>query len=185
MPQVFLDIPEKTYQHIERQAQTTHLSIQEFLKRQIIQDFGFPIDTPRQAKQRTEEWLHAHAGMLLKAGKPSFEKESQEWLVPVLTNVPSNQSDLIREIHIDAQTGDILESEDIIEILEKTRQAFGLSRIKPEQQARLNELLELNKTKELTPQEKEELDWLMQQVQEQTDSNLERLESILSMAPIS
>lgn len=175
MPQVIIDLPEKAYQCLKERAQATRLSVQEFLTQKIIRDFGFSINTAYQAKQRAEEWLHAHAGLLLKAGKPSFEKGKQVWRVPVVTNVRSKESDLVGEVYINARTGALFESEDITEMLEKTRQAFGFSYIKTEQQSRLNELLELNKTRELSLQEGKELDWLMQQVQEQTDANLERL----------
>ncbi|MBC8457516.1 MAG: hypothetical protein H8D67_05910 [Deltaproteobacteria bacterium] len=180
MPQVLLDLPEETYQRLKERAQAMHLSIRELLTRQIIQDFVFLINTAHQAKQLAEEWLHAHAGLLLKAGKPAFEENGQVWRVPVVTNVRSKECDLVGEVHIDARTGHFLESEDTMEMLEKTRQAFGLSRVKTEQQSRLNEILELNRTRKLTPQEEKELDLLMQQVREQTDANLERLASILT-----
>ena len=180
MPQVLLDLPEETYQRLKERAQVTHLSVREILTRRIIRDFGFSINTSPQAKQLAEEWLHAHAGLLLKAGKPTFEDERQVWRVPVVTNVRSRESDLVGEVHIDAQTGNLLESEDIMEMLGKTQQAFGLSRIKAEQQSRLNELLESNRARKLTPQEEEELDLLMRQAQEQTDANLEKLASVLN-----
>jgi hypothetical protein len=176
-------LPEETYQRLKEQAQLTHLSIQELLRRQIIRDFGFSINTSHQAKRTAEEWLHTHAGLLLKAGSPKFEEENQVWRVPVVTNVHSEKPDLVGEVHIDAQTGHILESEDTMEILEKARQTFGFSHIKAEQQSRLNELLALNKARKLTTQEEEELDLLIQQAQEQTDANLEKLARILSMRP--
>lgn len=183
MPQVLLDLPEDTYQRLKEQAQLTHLSIQELLRQQIIRDFGFSINTSYQAKKIAEEWLHTHAGLLLKTGIPTFEEESQVWRIPVITNVCSKEPDLVGEVHIDAQTGHILESEDTMEILEKARQAFGLSRIKAEQQSRLNELLELNRTRKLSLQEEEELDLLTRQAQEQTDANLEKLANVLSTRP--
>jgi len=183
MPQVLLDLPEDTYQRLKEQAQLTHLSIQELLRRQIIRDFGFSINTARQAKQIAEEWLHAHAGLLLKAGRPTFEEEKQVWRIPVITNVRSREPDLVGEVHIDAQTGHLFESEDTMEMLEKARKSYGLSRIKAEQQSRLNELLELNRTRKLTTQEEEELDLLIQQAQEQTDANIEKLANVLSTRP--
>jgi hypothetical protein len=183
MPQVLLDLPEETYQRLKEQAQLTHLSIQELLRRQIIRDFDFSINTSHQAKRTAEEWLHAHAGLLLKAGKPTFEEESKVWRVPVVTNVRSQKPDLVGEVHIDAQTGHLFESEDTMEMLEKARKSFGLSRIKAEQQSRLNELLALNKARKLTTQEEEELDLLIQQVQEQTDANLDKLANVFSMRP--
>jgi len=190
MPQVLLDLPEETYQRLNERAQTTHRSIQELLTRQIIRDFALSINTAHQAKRIAEEWLHAHAGLLLNTGIPAFEEESQVWRVPVVTN-SSKEPDFVGEIHIDAQTGHLFESEDTaavpsarrVEMLEKSRQVFGLSRIKAEQQSRLNELLELNRTRELTSQEEAELDLLMQQAQEQTDANLEKLASVLSRRP--
>ena len=181
MPQVLLDLPEETYQRLKERAQATHRSIQELLTRRIIQDFALSINTSHQAKQIAEEWLHAHTGLLLKTGSPTFEEESQVWHVPVVTNACSKESDLVGEIHIDAQTGHLFESEATMEMLEKARQVFGLSRIKAEQQSRLNELLELNRTRKLTSREEAELDLLMQQVQEQTDANLEKLASVLNM----
>lgn len=183
MPQVLLDLPEETYQRLKEQAQLTHLSIQELLKLQIIRNFDFSINTPHQAKRIAEEWLHAHAGLLLKAGIPTFEEENQVWRIPVITNVCSKEPDLVGEVHIDAQTGHLFESEDTMEMLEKARKSFGLSRIKAEQQSRLNELLELNRTRKLTTQEEEELDLLIQQAQEQTDANLEKLANVLSTRP--
>ena len=181
MPQVLLDLPEETYQRLKERAQATHRSIQELLTRRIIQDFALSINTSHQAKQIAEEWLHAHTGLLLKTGSPTFEEESQVWHVPVVTNACSKESDLVGEIHIDAQTGHLFESESTMEMLEKAQQVFGLSRIKVERQLRLNELLELNRTRKLTSQEEAELDLLMQQVQEQTDANLEKLASVLNM----
>jgi len=183
MPQVFLDLPEEIYQRLNERAQATHRSIQELLTRQIIRDFALSINTAYQAKRIAEEWLHAHSGLLLKTGIPAFEEDSQVWRVPVVTNTCSEEADLVGEIHIDAQTGHLFESENTMEILEKTRQIFGLSHIKAEQQSRLNELLELNRTRELTSQEEAELDLLMQGVQEQTDANLEKLASVLGMRP--
>jgi len=183
MPQVLLDLPEETYQLLRERAQSTRQSIQELLTRQIIQGFALSINTSHQAKRIAEEWLHAHAGLLLKTGKPAFEEESQVWRVPVVTNVCSKESDFVGKIHIDAQTGHLFESEETMEMLEKAQRVFGLSRIKEEQQARLNELLELNRTRKLTSQEEEELDLLMKKAQEQTDANLEKLTSILSMHP--
>jgi len=175
MPQVLLDLPEETYQRLNERAQTTHRSIQELLTQQIIRDFALSINTAHQAKRIAEEWLHAHAGLLLNTGIPAFEEESQVWRVPVVTNVCAKEPDFVGEIHIDAQTGHLFESENTVEMLEKARQVFGLLRIKAEQQSRLDELLELNRTRKLNSQEEEELDLLMQQSQEQTDANLEKL----------
>ncbi len=181
MPQVLLDLPEETYQRLSERAQTTHRSIKELLTRQIIRDFALSINTAHQAQKIAEEWLHAHVGLLLKTGIPAFEEESQVWQVPVVTNA-SKKPDFVGEIHIDAQTGHLFELEDTVEMLEKVRQVFGFSRIKVEQQSRLNELLEWNRTRKLTSQEEAELDLLMQQAQEQTDANLEKLTDILSMS---
>ena len=68
-------------------------------------------------------------------------------------------------------------------MLEKARQVFGLARLTAEQQSRLNELLELNRTRKLTSPEEAELDVLMQQAQEQTDANLEKLARIIGTHP--
>lgn len=173
MPQVLLDLPEETYQRLSERAQAAHQSVQELLTLQIIRDSALSINTAHQAKRIAEEWLHAHAGLLLKTGIPTFEEDSQVWRVPVVTNVCAKESDVVGEVHIDAQTGHLFESEYTMEILEKARQVFGLSHIKAEQQSRLNELLEWNRTRKLTSQEEAELDLLMQQAQKQTDANLE------------
>ena len=183
MPQVRLDLPEETYQRLKERAQATHRSIRELLTQQIIRDFAFSINTGYQAKQIAEKWLHAHAGLLLKTGKPMFEEENQVWCVPVITNVCSRESDFVGEIHIDAQTGHLFEPEYTVGMFETARQVFELSRIEAEQQSRLDELLELNKTRKLTPQEEEELDLLMQKAQEQTDANIEKLAGVLSTSP--
>ena len=111
MPQLLLDLPEETYQRLKERAQATHRSIQEFLTRQIIRDFTFSINTAHRAKQIAEEWLHAHAGLLLNTGIPTFEAESQVWRIPVVTNTGSGGADLVGEIHLDAQTGHLFESE--------------------------------------------------------------------------
>lgn len=165
-----ISLPDYLYEKLTRQAKVSDTSLEELVLFQLKRD---------EARDAALALLQKRAGRCLIAREPNLKNSDPPiWIVPIFTNV--NPPVGVGEIHVDADTGKVLNTEiDVAEMIKKGHVSFGFESLVAEKQERLAELLALNSEKTLASKEKQEMEALLAEEQELQIRNLETLEKRL------
>ena len=165
-----ISLPDYLYEKLTQQAKTFETSLEELVLFQLKRD---------EARDVALVFLRKRAGRCLMVREPILKESTPLiWVAPIFTNVvPSVE---VGEIHVDADTGQVLNTEqDVTEMIKKGHVSFGFESLAVEKQERLAELLTLNNEKALESEAKEEMEALLAEEQELQIRNLETLEKRL------
>ena len=165
-----ISLPDYLYEKLTQQAKVSKISLEDFVLFQLKRN---------EARDAALTFLRKRAGRCLMAKEPLLKESIPPvWIVPIFTNVAPAVE--VGEIHIDANSGEILSTEqDVIEMIKKGHVSFGYESLAVEKQERLAELLALNGEKILESKEKQEMEALVAEEQALQIQNLERLEKRL------
>ena len=170
MRSLTISLPDYLYKKLTQQAKVSETSLEEIVLFQLKRD---------EARDTALAFLQKRAGRCLIAREPNLkDSDSLIWVVPIFTNVESSVT--VGEIHVDANTGEVLNTEmDVAEMIEKGHVSFGFETFAAEKQERLTELLALNNEQVLAPEVKQEMEALLTEKQALQIRNLQTLEKRL------
>ena len=165
-----ISLPDYLYEKLRQQAKVSKISLEDFVLFQLERD---------EVRDTALTFLRKRAGRCLMTREPILKESTPPiWGVPIFTNVDPPVE--VGEIHIDAETGEVLSTEmDVAEMIKKGHVSFGYESLAVEKQERLAELLALNGEKMLESKEKQEMETLVAEEQALQIQNLERLEKRL------
>ncbi len=165
-----ISLPDYLYEKLTQQAKVSKISLEDFVLCQLERD---------EVRDTALTFLRKRAGRCLIAREPILKESTRSiWVVPIFTNVDPPVE--VGEIHIDAETGEVLSTEmDVAEMIENGHVSFGFESLAIEKQERLTELLALNNERVLDLEEKQEIEALVAEEQALQIQNLERLEKRL------
>ncbi|RKU06717.1 hypothetical protein C6503_25770 [Candidatus Poribacteria bacterium] len=161
-----ISLPDYLYKKLTQQAKVSKTSLEDLVLFQLKRD---------EARDAALTLLRKRAGRCLMAKEPIFKESTPPvWIVPIFTNVAPPVE--VGEIHIEADTGQVLSTEmDVAEMIKKGHVSFGFEPLPVEKQERLAELLALNGEKMLESEETQEMEALLAEEQELQIRNLETL----------
>lgn len=176
MAEIIVQLPEPIITKLREQALKAEVSLTEFVSKRLMEDFDLAVCTEKQVRRRVLKLLREHAGYMLRTGTPIFEANNFLWRVPVLPNLKKGKSEPIGEVHLKADTGEILtDSFAILEMSNKAATLLGVERFDEYFQKRVEGLLNKNNSGELSQTERCVLEEMVQKVQAKDIENIQRL----------
>ena len=120
--------------------------------------------------------LREHGGYLLRTGTPIFDAKTFVWRVPVLPNLKHGKPESVGDIHLKADTGEILTPPfAIVEMADKAAPLFGVEHFDDDFQKQREELLHKNNRGELSQAERRLLEEMVQKAQAKDLENIQHL----------
>ena len=165
-----ISLPDYLYEKLMKQAKVSKISLENFVLFQLERD---------EVRDTALTFLRKRAGRCLMVTEPILKESTPPtWGVPIFTNVDPPVE--VGEIHIDAETGEVLSTEmDVAEMIENGHVSFGFESFAEKKQERLSELLALNSEQVLAPEVIQEMDALLAEKQALQIRNLQTLEKRL------
>jgi hypothetical protein len=176
MAEIIIRLPEPIITKLREQAIKVKLSLDELVSQRLMEDFDIAVCTEKQARRRVLKLLREHAGYMLRTGTPIFDVNTFLWRVPVLPNLKHGEPEPIGEVHLKADTGEILTDLSVIlEVSNKAATLLGVERFDEAFQKHLEELLNKNNSGELSQTERRVLEEMVQKIQVNDLENIQRL----------
>lgn len=176
MAEIIVQLPEPIMIRLRDQAKKTDVSLAELISQRLMEGFDLAVCTEGQARRRTSKLLREHGGYMLRTGTPIFDAKAFAWRVPVLPNLKHGKPEPIGEVHLKADTGEILtDAFAIAEMAHKAAPLFGVERFDEAVQKRIEELLNKNNRGELSQTEQRVLEEMVQKMQAKDLENIHRL----------
>ena len=176
MAEIIVQLPEPIIIRLREQALKAELSLTELVSQRLMEDFDLAVCTEEQAQRCALTLLREHAGYMLRTGTPIFDANSFVWRVPVLPNLKHGKPEPLGEVHLKADTGEILtDSFAILEMSNKAATLLGVERFDKGFQKRIEELLNKNNSGELSQAERCVLEDMVQKIQAKDLENIQRL----------
>jgi hypothetical protein len=181
MPEVTVTLPDEVFERLTSLARAEQMTPEELACERLRRELGGDTMDSRAAREQTKAFVQRRVGCCLTVRDPILEEGGGlMWLVPVVTNVPTEEATFVGQVVMNAHTGEILTKEgEVAAMLKRAHTGLGFRSFPAEKEARLSELL--SRAQE-SPLSKEEQDELMRLVTEQQDlqlANLEQLEARL------
>ena len=176
MAEIIVQLPEPIITLLRNQALKAELSLTELVSQRLMEDFDLAVYTEGQARRRALKLLREHAGYMLRTGTPIFDENTFLWRVPVLPNLKHGKPEPLGEVHLKADTGEILtDSFAILEMSNEAAPLLGVERVDEDFQKRLEELLNKNNSGELSQAERRVLEDMVQKIQAKDLENMQHL----------
>jgi hypothetical protein len=176
MAEITVRLPEPIFIRLREQALKADVSLTELVSQRLMEDFDLAVCTERQARRRVLKLLREHAGYMLRTGTPIFDANAFVWRVPVFPNLKHGEPEPIGEVHLKADTGEILtDSFAIVEMSNQAATLLGVERFDEAFQKHIEKLLNKNNSGELSQAEQRVLEEMVQKVQAKDLENIQRL----------
>ncbi|MBM3242488.1 hypothetical protein FJZ31_40020 [Candidatus Poribacteria bacterium] len=176
MGEIIVQLPEPIITRLREQALKADVSLVELVSQRLMEGFDLAVCTEGQARRRVLKLLREHAGYMFRTGTPTFEANAFVWRVPVFPNLKRGKQEPVGEVHLKADTGEILtEPLAILEMSDKVAPLLDVERFDESFQKRIAELLNKNNNGELSPAERRLLENMVQKTQVKDRENIQRL----------
>lgn len=185
MAEIIVQLPEPIITRLREQALKSDVSLVELVLQRLMEDFDLAVSTERQARRRALKLLREHAGYLFRTGTPTFDANTFVWRVPVFPNLKRGKQQPIGDVHLKADTGEILtDSFAILEMSDKVLPLLGVEHFNEGFQKRIDELLNKNNNGELSQAERRLLEDMVQKTQVKDVENIQRLTERLRLPKV-
>jgi hypothetical protein len=176
MAEITVQLPEPILIRLREQAQKADVSPADQISQRLIADFDLAVCTEGQAQRRGLKFLREHAGYMLRTGTPVLDAKTFVWRVPVLPNLKHGKPDPMGEIHLKADTGELVtNSLAILEMANKAATLSGVEHFDEAFQKQIEELLNKNNSGKLSQTERCLLEEMVQKMQAKDLENIKCL----------
>jgi predicted transcriptional regulator len=176
MQSLTIQLNDEIHQRLMERAAAHQKTLEQFAAECLATTISLQLPTSEVATQMATKFVASWGMRFLHLGRPIFDSKHSIWRIQLFVPVMSEPAQEVGTLQIDAQTGKILTHyEEVKATFNEIRSKLGIESFPKEQHARLSELLAQNRAGQLTAQQQQELNELMEKADEQEIDNLKRL----------